>query len=240
MARAYRFAAPWLRFGPNVNIVCDGNSLMYGQGASYVGGVRQNAIVQASQLPPLAGTGTLIPSVAISGQTWAQMASAASDVDGAWVDGKTNVLLLWETTNAICSQYSNQTPAQCLNAIRNYVTARRAARPWIIACLTTIPREYGFAVNDQATRDAKNADMLTVDAALKANPGSYGLDRVIDARRAGSPFAFSSFTGADFDAAGNIWQEAAGQRVHLNDAGYAIVAAMIATDLRRLPRRPWQ
>lgn len=230
----------WLKFGPSVNIVADGNSLMYGQGASYLNGLRQNAIYQAANLSPLAGSGTTIADVGISGQTWAAMTSAASDVDNAWVDGKTNILLLWETTNSICSQYSNKTPAQCLAAISGYVSARRAVHPWIIACLTTIPREYGFAVNDQATRDAKNADMMAVDAAIKVSPESYGLDRVIDTRRTGSPFAFSQFTQADFDAAGSVWQEARDLRVHLNNSGYAIIAAMIADDLKRFPKRAWQ
>lgn len=239
MFRLPKMGSRWLKFSASVNVVWDGNSLVYGQGASYVGGIRNNAVTQTANRAPIAGSGATVTNLGVSGQTWAQMNSSASDVDAAWIDGKTNLLVLWETTNAVCSQSSSQTPAQCLSAIRTYVTNRRAARPWVIVCLTTIPREYGFAVNDQATRSAKNADLLAVDAALKANPAEYGLDRVIDLRRPGSPFAFSSFSSSDFDSAGAIWQEPAGTRVHLNNAGYAIVAEMVAEDLRWIPRRPW-
>jgi hypothetical protein len=227
-------AARWLQWGAAVNVVWDGNSLVYG-----VGSTAGNTLPeQAAALAPMAGAGAAWSNVGVSGQTWVDMQSA-TDVDALWVNGKANVLLTWEGTNSIIN--SGRTPMQALGDAAAYTTARRAAHPWIIATLTTLPRQAGTTITDQASRDARNADLVSYNSLLMASPQAYGFDVVVDVRPSGGPFAFTGYADGDFAAADAYWRGAevlTNARIHLANTGYALIAGYVAAALRRLPRVP--
>ena len=220
-----------LRWDSSVNVVWDGNSLVYGVGAT--GG--QTLPVQVAALAPMAGSGATVTNCGISGQRWSAMTGGATDVDGAWQAGKTNVLICWETTNSACNS-PGLSAAQIIADITAYIAARRAVHPWVIVGLTTIPRETSGLMTSQSERERLNGIMSDVDAAMKA--GQLDFDAVVDVRQAGSVFAFGGYTTADFDASGWIWAELSPNRVHLLNAGYAHIADYVATTLQLLPKTP--
>ncbi|WP_409266818.1 SGNH/GDSL hydrolase family protein [Massilia sp. BHUDP2] len=211
------------------NVVFDGNSLVFGQGSS--GG--QSMPAQLAALAPIGGR-LSITNLGISGQNLGQMRSNASDVDGAWVDGKRNVLLVWEGTNAL--NYGG-TVNNAYNDTAAYCAERLALHPWLIVLLTTIPRQNQGAT--QADTDAYNAKLTDYNTRIKSGYKAMGAKAVIDVRQEGSPFAFANYLPATFDApgVGSLWASEGAMRVHLNNAGYGVVAQMVADGLKRLPAR---
>lgn len=225
--------ARFVRYSPQVNIVYEGNSLMAGLGAT--GG--QTLPVQMANAAPLTGAGTVSTNLAVSGSTWSDMTTRAGGVDAAWAAGKTNILVLWEHLNSICA--GGLTAAQSASAMATYIAARRAVHPWIVVSLTMLPCEgYSGVMTNQTLRDQYNSIMTACDNLIRANPTAYGVDALVDVRQAGSVFAIPAYLPANFDATGAIWNEAAGSRVHLNNAGYGLVAPMVNAVLTKLRRRP--
>ena len=218
-----------LRWDSSVNVVWDGNSLVYGVGST--GG--QTLPTQVAALAPMAGSGAAVTNCGISGQRWSAMTSGATDVDGAWQTGKTNVLICWETTNSACNT-PGLSAAQIISDITAYIAARRAAHPWVIVGLTTIPRETSGLMMSQSESERLIGVMTIVDAAMRA--GELDFDAIVDVRQPGSAFALAGYTTADFNGSGWIWAELSPNRVHLLNAGYAIVAGYVAEALKRLPR----
>lgn len=223
-------SAHHLRWDSSVRVVWDGNSLVYGVGATS----GQTLPVQVSALAPMSGSGATYSNHGISGQTWSAMLSAA-DIDGAWQAGKINVLVCWETTNTVCNT-PGLSSAQTIDGIAAYIAARRAAHPWIIVGITTIPRETSGLMTSQSERERLNGIMVEVDSAMKS--GQLDFDAVVDVRQPGSPFALAGYSTADFDGSGWIWAELSPNRVHLLNAGYAIVAGYVADALKRITRVP--
>lgn len=220
-----------VNFSANTNVVWHGNSLVAGNGAS--GG--QTLPVQVAARAPMAGSGAATSNFGVNGQNLDGMLSTApGTVDAAWVSGKTNVLIMWEVTNSVFGTLKTASQTQTL--ITNYVAARKAAHPWSVLYLTTIPRCAGGNVTDQTSRDNLNGIMTTVDAYVRANYKSMGIDAVCDVRQAGSPFAFTDYLPATFDAIQSLWSEGSGAQIHLNNAGYGVVAGYVASALRRLPK----
>jgi hypothetical protein len=209
-----------------VNIVWDGNSLVAGVGAT--GGL--TLPVQTAALSPVSGSGAVTSNVGVSGQSWADMTSGASDVDAAWVPGKTNILIPWETTNSVFN--TGRTGVQAFSDAATYIADRKSRHPWIVLCPTSIPRTSTI---NQADCDYKNAQLVIADNLMRTGYKSIKIDRLVDLRRAGSPFAFSAYNMSDFSASGAIWYEGPGYQIHLNNAGYALVAGWVAAALRTLP-----
>lgn len=207
----------------NTHLSFDGNSLFAGVGAT--GSPLQNAPNQVMALPAFAGTGqgpsdSPYANVAVSGHTWAQM--LAHGVDNTWAQGKRNLLLLWETTNTLAG---GKTPAQNFADAKAYIAARRAAKPWIIGVLTSLPKE-GPDSTLIGSANEFNASLVAADNMFRTRRQELGADFIVDTRLPGSPFAFTGYTAADFTACG-LYFEAVGSRVHLTNAGYAVIAQMI-------------
>lgn len=222
-------ARPKLAFSSAVNLVWAGNSLVQGTGASIGAKTLPN---QTAALAPVTGSGAATVNDGISGYSWANMVTGAATIDAAWVNGKTNVLILWETTNSVFNE--GLTGLQCIAAAQSYIAARRAVHPWIMVVLTTLPREAGPLVSTQPQRDAANAEMVVFNNYVLQNRASLGADRVVNVRPAGSPFAFANYLPASFDATQTYWYETTG-RIHLVDAGYAVIAGYVASVLSSLP-----
>jgi hypothetical protein len=115
-----------------------------------------------------------------------------------------------------------------------FLAAVRAVHPWIIVCLTTLPR--AAAVSNQADRDAKNAELVTADNYMRANYLQMGIDRLVDIRQSGSPFALANYTTTSFDAISSLWNEGSALQIHCSPAGYGVCAAYVASVLAHLPK----
>lgn len=226
-------AKPRLKFTSAVNLVFDGNSLFFGEGAT---ASQFRVPDQVMALAPVAGSGATRTGSGnpVSGQTWRQMngldGGSTADVDGAWSAGKTNILIIWETTNSVYN--GGRTGLQAAQDCADYIAARKALNPWKVVLLTTIPREQG---SNQTDRDAKNAQLAAADNFMRGNYRAMGADVLCDVRVAGSPFAFASYLPSDFTAAGDVWKAGESPRIHLNDSGYSVIAGLIGSSLRRVP-----
>lgn len=221
---------PRLRFDPaTLNIVCDGNSLIRGDGST----LGQNVCVQLAALAPLNGQ-INVTNLGIDGQSTAQMRTNSTDVDGAYVDGKTNVLILWEGTNSI---NFSATPQGAFNDLKSYCTDRLAKKPWKIIVMTTLPRRNQGAT--QAQTDDYNAKLAEYNNLLLTGFASMGARAVIDVRKAGSPFAFADYSLTSFQDASvtPYWASEGAKNIHLNNAGYGLIAGYMAEALQRLPAR---
>jgi len=223
-----------------VNLVVDGNSLSASQGAS--NGMSWPEQMLASFMPP--GSDIALTRVGIAGQTWRQMSGTgpggqgngawvATDVDNAFDANKRNILLAWETTNAV--HVENRTPAQVAADAEEYVRGRLAAHPtWRIFVMSSIPRENV----DQATADTRNATLAAADALIARQCRSWGAKGFITLRGVGSPWAFPDYALSRWGDNPQLWLESGGPsnvRVHLTDAGYRIVAQIVAMVLRNAP-----
>lgn len=224
---------PFIRYGSGVKICCDGNSLTesHGSGTPYP--------TQLAALAPLNGLVTVV-NTGISGQTTQNMIDSAADVEAAYDATKTNILVCMEGTNSI---YNGRTAAQAASDMGNYIAARLAAQPARkIILLTCTPRQLGVSDADNAVQ---NAIIDAYNVILRSNYLAYGAKLLVDLRQPGSPWSaanFPDYTTATFNAsaAGGWWAAAevgTGGLTHFSTTGYGAMAQMVATALRRLPRR---
>lgn len=221
-----------VRYLPSTtNVVLDGNSLVAGTGSSVPA---YNLAGQVASLPPISGQ-LSITNLGIGGQTTRQMngmdGGSSADVDAAWVSGKTNVLLVWEGTNSIYG--GGRTASQAYQDMADYCAARLALNPWLIVIINTLPRQIGNPVAE----DAMNAKLVDYNAQLAAGYRSMGARAVVDVRQAGSPFAFTNYSQASYDATVDYWKNPEYIKVHLSDTGYSVIAGYVASQLKRLRLR---
>lgn len=181
----------------------------------------------------LTDKGVTFRNLGISGQTTQSMINNATDVENAYVDGEKNILVLWEGTNSICN--AGDTAAQAIQAMTTYIAARRASKQWaFILLLTCLPRQR----STQADTLAKNAALDSYNATVLSSYKDMGATHVVDVRQVGSPFNMPDYnlqTFEDMAASTGLWAaNEVGAHVHL-DAGYGVIAQMVAAELRRLP-----
>lgn len=209
-----------------VNIVFDGNSLVFGDGST--GG--QTLTVQLAAMSPINGQ-ISITNLGVNGQTTSQMRSAATDVNGAWVEGKTNILVVWEGTNHMNFGASALT---AYNETVNYIADRLALNPWKIVLMTTLPRRNQGATQDQT--DTYNAKMDDYNARLLANYKTIGAVGIVDVRKSGSPFLLPDYLTTTFQSSSlaPYWASEGPKNIHLNNAGYGLVAGYVAQELRKI------
>ena len=208
----------------NTQAVFDGNSLVFGVGSS--GG--NNLPAQVAALGPI-NSGLTFTNTAVSGQTINDMrARGAEFVDVKYDPSKSNVLVLWEGTNSICNSPA-RTGMEAIGDMIAYVAERRAANPgWKIVLLTTIPRYYMQGV----TSAVGNAQLVIYNNYILANYKAMDIDAVVDVR---SNPVFTYAGAASMPP--EMTPYSSDGHTHLNNAGYALIAAMVAPVLRRLPKR---
>ena len=149
-------------FNESYFIAVDGNSLY----ARWIA----PAINEVSKFGALVkGSGANSGNVSIPGQTWADMIKNATDIDGLYVPGKKNILVIGETTNSIYNEGASVEKA--VTDAKAYIAARMAAHKWekIILC-GTIPRADR---SSQAENRALNQKLIEVDAQLRADTSLY-------------------------------------------------------------------
>lgn len=188
-------------------ILCDGNSLTVGQH----GGAQATYPIKLGALRP----SDTVTNKGVDAQTTAQMmADAVSDIDalftaGAWV-------ICWEGTNDI---YFNASAETAYTNLSTYCADRQAAG-FKVAVLTILPRNdfpgSSSLPSDQKTNhDSRRA---TVNTNLRANWATFA-DALVDVA---ADAALDDETDTTYFYT---------DLVHLNDAGYARVAALVNTAL---------
>jgi lysophospholipase L1-like esterase len=211
----------------NTKVICEGNSLVFGYGAS-----AGHAMPQQLQLllPP---GGSVVTNLGVGGSTFkdlTSMTARASAVDAMYEAGKQHVLLIWEGTNSIWNN-ATYSGADVGRQCADYVAARKAAMPGVkIVLLTTIPR---YNVSPQYGSDliAPNNKLVDYDSYLKKYWRDMGAHAVIDVRASG----VFSYPGTQNMAAS--MKPYISDPTHLNDAGYGLIAQYCATALRHLRMR---
>jgi hypothetical protein len=192
-------------------------------------------IPQLNALAPISGKFT-ITNKAINGQTTRAMIDNPADVDGAYVNGKTNILLVWELTNNIHN--IGRTGAQTIQDTIDYIAARQAyvvanragQKPWMAVLMTGLVR--GDYLGGTYTAAQGEVEMQYCNTYIRANYRAMGARAYVEARRAGGPFDFTDATNAaNFPS--SLWAD----KTHPNSAGKAILAQYIADTLKRLPAR---
>jgi lysophospholipase L1-like esterase len=176
--------------------------------------------------------------VGISSYSWDNMQSN-QEANGAWVNGKTNILIAWETSNTIYDEGNNTTNtiADC----QSYINNLNSTHLWnAIVLMTTIPRQEG-ATTHWADIATANAQLNAADNIIRQNYRAMGAHALVDVRAGTSPFNFTGYSTSDFGAADvvGLWDnsETNGNYAHLNNTGYGVIAEMIAATLRRLNLR---
>jgi hypothetical protein len=206
-----------------LNVVFDGNSMTAGTGST--GG--QTFPVQT--MAALDVSGAVSSNLGVSGQTWRMMdgrdSGSAADVDAAWVDGRRNVLVAWETTNSTFS--GARTAAQIISDTQSYITDRLSAHPWTIVLVGALPR-------GGAGYTAQNQTIIDVNDHFAANYEAMGAHAYADTRQTGSVFDFFGDVDASFTATQAYWSEMSAW-VHPNNAGYAVVAGYVAAAINSVP-----
>lgn len=227
---------PYVRYTTGATaVLCDGNSLTAGQGASSSANYYPAVL---AGLAPLAAGSIPVANIGVGGQTAAQMTSTRGDVTAAFAAGKTNVLVAWELTNSL---YFGRTAQQAVDDLLAYVEAVIADNSaWKVAVVTAIPRYQKRAADgtfNDAAVTAYNAEIDAANALLRAQWRGVA-KMLVDLRTGDSGFNFSTYGSSVFDATGLYVNESADGgtvRVHCSNAGYAEVARVVARDLRRMP-----
>jgi lysophospholipase L1-like esterase len=218
--------APRIKIGASLNLVCDGNSLTAGTGGyPWPSGLRE----QYPEFYPMT-----FRNIAQPGHTTLQLAQHGAD--SFWVDGMTNVLVVWEGTNSIAV---NRTAVQAAQDMADYIAARLAAHPWRIVVGTCLPRQTAAG---QTETTALNAALDTYNGLLRANYRAWGAKALFDVRSAGSAFNPVDYSMSSFEAlAANTGYWTAGEtnnHIHLSSAGYThLIPNFIIPAIKRLPAR---
>lgn len=170
--------------------------------------------------PPLTQT-----NVAVAGQTVATMiTNAASVVDTLYsVGASRTTLVVWGGTNDL---YFGADAATTYSRIVSYCNARKAAG-WRVAVLTILPRTQsgipaGFETERAALNALLRADAPTATAYSKITTGASYADFLVDV-------ADDSLIGDAGDELNTTYYSS--DKVHLVNAGYAIIASYVKNAL---------
>jgi len=209
-----------LKWDSSTNVVVDGNSitvygfplLLYGQ-------------------EPVSTSGASTHECGVGGQTWRNMdgldGGSSADVDAAYVAGKRNVLVAWETTNQAAGGGTAQSIA---DSCAQYIANRRALHPdWIVMVLTSLPR---YSTGNPALTQR----LIDVDDIMRRAWRSMGIDYLFDTRRMVPTLGFSGFSAADFQATQSYWNETS-DWLHPTMDGHALITRQVASALRALPAK---
>ena len=194
--------------GDEVLVLFDGDSLtagyLVGAGESYPSKV-------AGELPD----GVLVRNVAVSGQTWPDLlADAAEEVDGAFSKARRrNVVVVWAAANDLAAGFTGEEAAA--NA-RRYCEGRRRAG-FSVVLLTMFPLQPPEVDPDY------ERERLAYNARLRRDWREYA-DALVDV--AGD----DRFGDSSQPERARFFLDV----VHLNAAGYEIVAELVTPAVRRL------
>jgi lysophospholipase L1-like esterase len=229
----FRDHAAKLRYDASkVKVICEGNSLVFGYGATNQ--ATMSFPKQLQRLPLLSAAGITVTNLGVGGSTFKDlnsMTARAGAVDALYEAGKSHVLLIWEGTNTIWNNaaYSGADAGQ---QCWDYVAARRAAMPGVkIVLLTTLPRYAGQNAQYGSDLITPNNKLIAYDNFLKAHWRDMGAAGIVDVRASGV------FKESGTNNQPQAWRPYNTDLVHLNDAGYGLVAQYCEPVLRHLVAR---
>lgn len=202
-----------LRINSSLNIIVDGNSI-------YSGNYTAIATLLLSSTP-LSGTGATAVNCAASGFNWSTLSGHVSSVSAAYAAGKTNVLVVGETTNSIANG-GGRTAAEAWSDCLSYVAAVKATRPdmRIILCGSLPARPAGDGT--------KNAAMVAWDALALAGYRAAGISRFVNFR-ATTPFNVTGDVSGDYPT--TYWDA---DQVHPKDAAKTIMCDLMGRAIASL------
>lgn len=237
--RPSMFAGRWLQYtNATVNVVMDGNSIVYGYRAPGPG-TRISDNLASQAFSPLYGQGITVGNVAISGQTWANMLTTRP----TFAAGKRNICIAWEGTNSVTT---GRTAAQAIEDAAAYCAALHGDNPaWEIITGTCIPRQGGYSTSFESVA-ALNAELDAYNTRLKSQFASVGFVAVCDVRASGSPWAMGGdystggFAACNTRAGSTVWLESTASEaaIHMTDAGDLALARLFAATLARIRQSP--
>lgn len=205
-----------------LNLVVDGNSISANHYTS-IGTMDKHIWRYLADLP----AGSTHSCYAVSGHTWGDMiATHGAQVDAAWREGYTNVLVAWETTNSVWGLTGTVESVKA--DIKAYMDARLAAHPWLTVTAQTLPR----GGSTSASVIQRNNDCFAIDAAVAADPGYYGFAKVAQVRTGHVEFNHDGTDPTQFSERQELWNETAFPWIHPTDAGKAIFVPDIAAEVQ--------
>jgi lysophospholipase L1-like esterase len=203
----------------NANIVCDGNSLTYGYKASNPPVTSYPSVLNT--LAPLDANGATVVNKGVNGQTTGEMiADAASDIDPLFDAGRPSILVAWEMGNDL---FFNGVVADVQDRFESYCLSRKAAG-WTVVVLSLPAREHSVVsggVSPAGDNDAAfNIKRELLNVWLRDNYTDFA-DGLVDLD---ADDRLANYNETYFDE----------DKVHLVDAGYAVVAELVVETLLSL------
>jgi len=182
-------------------VVCDGNSLTIGNGATNPLGSYPD------QLQTLLSEWTVKNVGVASQQTPAMITNAATRVDALHTAATHKVTVCWEATNHL---YFGATATTAYNSIVTYCQARQAAGQKVVV-LTVLPR------SDGSFPASFEADRQTVNTNIRTNWATFA-DALADV-------AADDRIGDEDDELDTTYYAA--DKVHMKSVGYAMIAEIV-------------
>ena len=196
-------------------VIATGSSTVAGQGATN----NQFAVIPQVALM----TGAHEAHNGVNGQTFATVAANFTAAAGTIrkLPGAESIYLVFPASNDLSITTTGE--AALLTNIQTHVTQLKTANP---ACKVILvgsgPRTASFSGGQDAA--GYETDRQTVRTDSLANWASWGYDRYVDVAADTRIGTVASLSGANY----------AGDGIHLSDAGYAILAELIAIEVSEL------
>lgn len=241
------FGSPAFQFSPsNFQVICPGNSLVFGEGAS----AGAHAWPQVmSTLPPLSTNSVTAINVGVSGSAISSVNSGNNmlarifdDIGARLVADKTTFIVPLEFTNELGLNGGDDTAAfaQWLTYFSEIVSGAADLGCPVKTITVTVPPAYIPSVYPDLTSLAYNQAVGRVNARMRTDWPTFA-DGIFDLARLpmfASLIAAGTFTQAEFAATG-LWARSDGvteDDVHFGNAAYAVIAQGAADALKRMPR----
>ena len=222
-----------LAYSTNYNIVADGNSITFGNGAT---SGQEYPTILGSRLTNTATTNT-VTNKGVGGQTTQQMeADAVTDIDPLINVSKRNILLAWEARNDMIQ--NSLSVSDAYNNMVTYCTNRRAAG-WEVIVGTILPTWTATYKGDSTVTgyNLLNTEREAVNVLIRYNWASFA-DGIVD-------FALDSDfnTFHNNEQAGYVFSATRpttsanglyGDGTHCTDAGYQVISNMFFDEIIKL------
>lgn len=217
MIRPHMLGSPGLTFNSSVRVTVDGNSIY----AGFSTGTIASLLAARSSI-----SGATFVNTAISGQTWADMNTTATDVDTSTAtSGVVNILVCAEGTNSVDPAKTGLNAAGVVSAVTTYITARKAANSklYVLLC-SALPRDP-----NHASAFAMNNALNISDATFLANPAAVGANGYVNMRNIPA-FGHNGLVVANYTAYASAWADAP-TYIHPSASGVSLMVDRIEAAL---------